>query len=185
MHFLRRSAQSAPAGRLRIWYSRAAVAELKAALETVNDSFPDRATIKVWERSSERAELGSDHLLKCLGKIRDLVLHTAKPILNSKAFAFYLVTSSGTTTQQTTEIFVSPITPDAETTRSAISLIEIAWFNRQANMWPLKELVVESWWRLACVMNRFELTARRSGLTLPHSTGTPSKRAIARSPGAR
>lgn len=165
MHFLRCAAKAGPTGSLRIWNSRAAVAELKAACETINDSLPDRNFIKVWGRSNEKKALEADLLLKCIGKVRDLSLHTAKQTLVKKEFRYHLASSVGLTPKQSIEVFASPIIADVNTKASGISSECIVWFNRQASMWPVKNLVVESWWRFAYAIDSFMAATTQCGLT--------------------
>lgn len=176
MHFLKRAAKAGPTGSLRIWNSRAAVAELKAACETIEDSLPDRNFIKVWERSNEKKALEADLLLKCIGKIRDLSLHTARRILLKKEFRYHLASSVGLTPKQSIEVFASPIIADGNTKTSGISSECIVWFNRQASIWPVEKLVVESWWRFACAIDSFMAATTQLGLTR-HSTGPARKAA--------
>lgn len=165
MHFLKRAAKASPTGTLRIWNSRAAVAELKAACETFKDSLPDRNFIKVWERSNEKKALEADPLLKCIGKVRDLSLHTAKQTFVKKEFRYHLASSAGLTPKQSIEVFASPIIAVGNTKSSGISPACIVWFNRQASTWPVEHLVVESWWRFACAIDSFMAATTELGLT--------------------
>src|SRR5690606_39535750 len=50
----------------RLWYSRAALYEFKAGLETISSCFQEQWARKAWDNSEVKAKLRSDVLMKCI-----------------------------------------------------------------------------------------------------------------------
>ena len=134
--------------------------ELKAACETIKSSLPNRASMKAWDQSEQAKIVSSDPLLKCLAKVRDFCLHTSKPTLMKKKFEVHVYGERAVRVQRSIEVFVVPLSTSGYTTKSAISVDEIEWFNRQAEQWPLAHLLRHAWWILACQVANFAAIAR-------------------------
>ncbi len=154
-HFVARANKSGPSGRLRIWYSRSAIMELKAACETIKSSLPSRASMKAWDQSEQAKIVRSDPLLKCLAKVRDFCLHTSEPALLKKKFEVHVYSERGVRLQRSIEVFVVPLSAGGHNAKSGISADEIEWFNRQAEQWPLEHLLRHAWWIFACQLANF------------------------------
>lgn len=131
-----------------IWYVRAALAEFKAAVETVASGLPEPHKKAVWKKSEAKVALEKCALTKALGKLRDIAFHTSQSVGDVSVFHYQVATVNEPVSSSLQTIFFSPLTPSRETKKSGITQEEIEWFNRQAQHWPAYHLIEEAWFLL-------------------------------------
>ena len=139
-----------------VWYVRAALAEFKAAVETVASGLPESHKKAAWKKSEASVTLQKCALTKALGKLRDIAFHTNQHIEHASVFRYQIATFSEPLTCSLQSIFFSPLTPSRETKKSNITQKEIEWFNRQSQHWPAYHLIEEAWFLLGTKISSFK-----------------------------
>lgn len=136
-----------------IWFVRAALAEFKAAVETVASGLPEPHKKAIWKKSAAKVALEKCALTKVLGKLRDIAFHTSQSVGDTAVFHYQIATVSEPVSSSLQTIFFSPLTSSRETKKSGITQADIEWFNRQSQCWPAYLLIDEAWFLLGCKIN--------------------------------
>lgn len=132
-----------------IWCVRAALAEFKAAVETVASGLSNSDHKTFWRKSQAKTVLEACPLTKTLGKVRDLAFHTSQPIGEVSVLQYYIATVNEPVFASILTVFFAPLVTSRETKKSGITSQEIDWFNRQSKHWPACNLIEEAWYLLA------------------------------------
>lgn len=146
-----------------IWFVRAALAEFKAAVETVASGFPAPLNKTIWKKSAAKVALENCVLTKVLGKLRDIAFHTSQSVGDTAVFHYQMASVSEPVSSSLQTIFFSPLTSSRETKKSGITQEDIDWFNRQSQCLPAYRLMNEAW---------FLLGTKISWLSSPQSLST-------------
>lgn len=131
-----------------IWFVRAALAEFKAAVETVASGLPEPHNKAIWKKSATKVALENCVLTKVLGKLRDIAFHTSQSVGDTAVFHYQMATVSEPVSSSLQTIFFSPLTSSRETNKSGITQENIEWFNRQSQCLPAYLLINEAWFLL-------------------------------------
>lgn len=131
-----------------IWFVRAALAEFKAAVETVASGLPEPHNKTIWKKSATKVALGNCVLTKVLGTLRNIAFHTSQPVGDTAVFHYQMATVSEPVSSSLQIIFFSPLTFSRETKKSGITQENIEWFNRQSQCLPACLLINEAWFLL-------------------------------------
>lgn len=136
-----------------IWFVRAALAEFKAAVETIASGLPEPHKKAIWKKSAAKVALDKCILTKVLGKLRDVALHTNQTVGDTGVFRYELITIHGPISSSLQTVFFSPLTSSRETKKSSITQDDLEWFNRQSKVWPASHLINEAWFQLSTKIN--------------------------------
>jgi len=131
-----------------IWFVRAALAEFKAAVETLASGLHEPHKKAIWKKSAAKQALEECTLTKVLGKLRDIAFHTNQSVGDSAVFRYQMATVSEPVLSSLQTIFFSPLTSSRETKKSGITQEDLEWFNRQSQCWPAYLLITEAWFLL-------------------------------------
>lgn len=144
------------------WHCRGALTEFRSIFDVLNKDLKDLRLNKIWDKSNFHQNIENSTLITILKKVRNLAVHTACVQGQVREYSFTLLDEVGEHDVALQMVFIDTIYWEHLSRDKDFHLSdkEVAWFNRQTEIWPAHLIIKEAVFATSVELINF-LTTRK------------------------